>query len=309
MSNETFAMGWRRDYPDFRDYDVNHDAAEGRVKMYAQRTVKDNLKKLGFFKEKMPALAPKVDLHAFCSPIEDQMSLGSCTANAGVGMVEYFERRAFGAHVDASRLFLYKVTRNLMGETGDTGAYLRNTMGALTLFGTPPERYWPYTDAHPDFDVEPSAFCYAYAQNYQALQYYRLDPFGTAPNNVLQKIKTNLAAGLPSMFGFSVFSSYDQSVSEGAFPFPLDGEKIVGGHALVAIGYDDAKQITNTNPGGPQTVGALMIRNSWGVGWAASSSIAPGYGWLPYDYVLKGLAVDWWSLIKNEWVDTKNFGF
>ena len=57
-----------------------------------------------------------------------------------------------------------------------------------------------------------------------------------------------------------------------------------------------------------QTTGALMIRNSWGVGWAAQSEIAPGYGWLPYDYVLKGLAVDWWSLIKNERVDTKNFG-
>lgn len=64
--------------------------------------------------------------------------------NAGVGVFEYFERRAFGEHIDASRLFLYKVTRNLMQESGDTGAYIRTTMGAITLFGVPPERYWPY---------------------------------------------------------------------------------------------------------------------------------------------------------------------
>jgi len=235
------------------------------------------------------------------------MALGSCTANAGVGLVEYFEHRAFGTHLDASRLFLYKVARNLMGEVGDTGAYLRSTMGALTLFGTPPEKYWNYTDVDPDFDEEPSAFCYAYAQNYQALQYYRLDTYGTDPNILLDRIKTYLSAGLPSMFGFSVFSSYSQANLNGAFPFPTDGEKHVGGHAVVAVGYDDKKR-KNTNPGGKETIGALIIRNSWGTQWAASCSIAPGYGWLPYEYVLEGLAVDWWSLIRNEWVDSKDFG-
>ena len=131
--------------------------------------------------------------------------MGSCTANAGVGVVEYFERRAFGKHIDASRLFLYKVTRNLDHQTGDTGAYLRTTMGGLVLFGVPPEEYWPYKIA--DFDKEPSAFCYAFAQNYQAISYYRLDPPGIAKDALLNQIKTNLAGGLPSMFGFTVYSS------------------------------------------------------------------------------------------------------
>jgi C1A family cysteine protease len=71
------------------------------------------------------AAPASVDLRAWCSPIEDQGNLGSCTANAGVGLLEYYERRAFGKHLDGSRLFLYKASRNLLGWTGDTGAYLR----------------------------------------------------------------------------------------------------------------------------------------------------------------------------------------
>ncbi len=87
--------------------------------------------------------------------------LGSCTAHAGVGIIEYYERKAFGKDIDASRLFLYKVTRNVMKVNGDTGAYLRTSMGSMILFGVPPESYWPYTDSARQFDREPTAFCYA----------------------------------------------------------------------------------------------------------------------------------------------------
>jgi C1A family cysteine protease len=76
-------------------------------------------------------------------------------------MIEYYERKSFGRHIDASRLFFYKVTRNLMKQKGDTGAYLRRTMGAMVLFGVPPEEYWPYSDNKEKFDHEPPSFCYA----------------------------------------------------------------------------------------------------------------------------------------------------
>jgi C1A family cysteine protease len=104
------------------------------------------------------------------------------------------------------------------------------------------------------------------------------------------------------MFGFTVYSSYTQAAASGKIPCPTAGEKIVGGHAIVAVGYDDSMKIKNANPGAVETTGALLIRNSWGTGWGSS-----GYGWLPYEYVLKGLAVDWWSLLKNEWIETGNF--
>ena len=293
----TPAMGWLPDYPSLQDFTTHTDHVPPKLKAKGQQSVNAMLKAVGAPR----AIPAAVDLRPWCSPIENQGSLGSCTANAGVGMVEYYERRAYGKHLDASRLFLYKATRNLLKWTGDTGAFLRSTMEAMVLFGVPPETYWPYAVA--DFDKEPTAFLYSFAQSYQAISYYRLDPPGTAPATLLKQIKNNLAAGLPSMFGFTVYNSYTQAATTGKIPFPTAGEKIVGGHAIMAVGYDDTMKIKNSNAGAAETTGAILFRNSWGTGWGAA-----GYGWLPYDYVLKGLASDWWSLLKQEWVDTGNFG-
>ncbi len=291
-----FALGWIPDYPDFRDY--TEETAEVR-EMLTGTGLSPGKKEKRTRRSEIPPAA--VDLREWCSPVEDQGRLGSCTAHAGVGIIEYYERKSFGRHIDASRLFLYKVTRNLMKMRGDTGAYLRSTIGAMVLFGVPPEEHWPYSDGPDEFDQEPPAFCYSFAQNYKTIKYYRHDPPSASPGDILDRVKTYLAAGHPAMFGFTVYSSIEQAADSGRIPFPSPRDKIEGGHAVMSVGYDDTMTIKNRY-GQEESRGALLIRNSWGRRWGEN-----GYGWLPYDYLKKGLAEDFWSVLKKEWVDTGQF--
>ena len=281
-------LGWLPDYPSIKDYTKNQNkVAEKLLRLGQKDSIKTMLNKVGVLKDTPKEVPASVDLREWCSPVEDQGNLGSCTANAGAGLVEYFEKRAFGKYLNASRLFLYKVTRNLLHWKGDTGAFLRTTMEAMVLFGVPPEEYYPYKIVN--FEKEPSAFLYAFADNYKTIQYYRIDPPEITKAELLQTIKTYLSAGLPSMFGFTVYNSIDQAALTGKIPYPVPSDKIVGGHAVNAVGYDDNITIINTNPGGKQTKGALLIKNSWGPLWGGMG----GYLWLPYDYVLNSLATDW----------------
>ncbi len=277
-------LGWLPDYPDLRDFSAEHEEVEP---LLAKTAVKES-------QEQAPA---EVDLRESCSPVEDQGQIGSCTAHAGVGMLEYFERKLNGRHIDGSRRFLYKVTRALAQLEGDSGAFLRTTMGAMVLFGIPPEEHWPYSEA--EYDEDPPAFCYAFAQNYQAAKYYRLDPPRIDRPAILEAVKTHLASQLPAMFGFTVYGSISQAGDDGRIPFPGPGDKVAGGHAVMAVGYDDSMTVPGT---GGETKGAILIRNSWSADWGED-----GYGWLPYEYVSQGLASDWWVLIENEWVDTGEF--
>ncbi|MHC4696600.1 MAG: C1 family peptidase [Planctomycetota bacterium] len=283
-------LGWLRDIPDFRDTTLDRLAPKLDTKENKplHQRVAGPIRKGADDPASLPAL---VDHRENCSPIEDQGSLGSCTAQACAGMVEYMERRATGRHIDASRLFLYKVTRKLLGWTGDTGAFLRSTMKALVLFGIPPEECWAYDIA--TFENEPDPFLYSYAANYKALQYLRLDPPSLPDAEVRDAVRAALAAKYVVMFGFSVFSSLNE---EPDIPYPSALDALRGGHAVLAVGYDDDRHCPNATPG------ALLIRNSWGTGWGDD-----GYGWLPYDFIVNGLATDFWTCFQMAWVDTNRF--
>jgi C1A family cysteine protease len=302
MSLKNFKYyGWLPDYPDFRDYTILNTLVSAKSVKYGVKNSINRMAQIaGIYDTGQKKLPSKIDLRKWCSPVEDQDQLGSCTANAAVGLIEYFEKKAFGSYADCSRLFLYKATRNLLQKKGDYGAYIRTTMMAMVLFGIVPEKYWKYDIEK--FDEEPGPFCYSYAQNYQTAQYFRLDPEGITKEDLLEQIKTNLAAMVPVMFGFTVYSSIEcAGEDEGKIPFPSETDKVEGGHAVATFGYDDEKIIKNTI-GGFETKGALLIKNSWGKDWGNK-----GYGWLPYEYILRGLAADWWTILENEWIDTGNF--
>ena len=291
-------LGWTPDFPDIRDHTLSTPSV-AHV--------------LGPTATPLKAAPAQVDLEAGFSPVEDQGPIGSCCAQAGGGLLEYYERAALGRHVDVSQLFLYKVTRKLLGWTGDTGAYLRTTMKAMALFGVPPAEHYPYLIQR--YDAEPDAFIYALAQNWQAIQYYRLDPTSnervreadrareagesealvSIGSQALANLKARLVLRQPAMFGFTVYSSMPQVTTTGIIPYPRPGDRVVGGHAVIAMGYDDAKVIDGVP-------GAIKIRNSWGVNWGQR-----GYGWIPYSYFTTRLAQDIWSLVRSEYIDLAPF--
>lgn len=251
-----------------------------------------------------------VDLTPWCPPINHQGNLRSCSAHAILGLVEYFQNRSTQSYHKLSRLFLHKVTQNLMGISGNVGTSLRETAKAMVLFGAPPEQYWPYDEEK--LGIEPNSFCFAHAKNYQALKYFRLDTVDQGDVRcsrkiLLWQIKAMLVAGFPCAFGFTLYQSTNlETLDDGTIPLPCDSYLDGGGHAVVAVGYSDFHQVIYTN-GEPVedsiSQGALLIRNCLGEDWGDH-----GYGWLPYEYVLRGLTFDWWCLIKAEWMNTGQFG-
>jgi C1A family cysteine protease len=266
--------------------------------------------------EKVLRLPKQVDLKPWFSPVKNQGAKPTCTAHAGIALMEYFQNRLYGRLIGnepnyqkiLSWRFLYKVTRNLMGKkdivggriTETDGATIRDTLKAMSLFGIAKDgknekEYWENADE--EIIEEPSAFLYAYAQNYQASKYFRLDFFANL-STVLAQIRIAIAAGFPAIFALDDAAILNKYIKNNGSTLEEEQNFHQGGHALVAVGYDDSKEFE-----GHKEKGGFLIRNSWDEGWGDK-----GYGWLPYDYVLKGNATDWWSLLDAEWVGFDKFG-
>ena len=284
-----FKFGCHIGSDDARDYTVEHLGKLSPALARALKIAEDKLKDIHSW-----------DLRKLCPPIENQDILGCCTAEGGSGEVEYRLKNTYGITdekmLQRSRLFLYKVTRNLMagntGAHGDVGADIRTTFKALHKFGVPPEDAWPYEIKK--FDVEPPKYVYDAAAKCQVKLYYRLDKQEMPPEKILEKMKASLIAGIPFEFGFTVYSSIKQSSRDGKIPFASAGDRVIGGHAVEVIGFDDDIEIIHKKTRA-RTKGALIIRNSWGEKWGEE-----GYGYLPYEYVLEGAAWDVWAVLSEE---------
>lgn len=299
MTFKGHGLGWLVDYPDFRDYTPHSQKILDTL--YKNDIEVDNPTDISQHQQ--------VDNRKYCTPIKDQGEIGSCTAFAAVGMYEYLEKRVHGKYLEGSELFVYKLTRYIMSQrgqngngTGDTGAFIRNALGCLVYYGVPPAETYPYDIKK--FEDEPATRVYILAQNYQVLQYFRLDHDIKDPEQNLFRIKEWTLKGFPIEFGFTCYkSALEQAQNTGAIPYPHSNDSVVGGHAVMICGYDDNKTVGNTDNGN-NTTGAFIIRNSWGREWGEE-----GYGYLPYEYILSGhgLAQDFWTIIKAEWVDKDAF--
>jgi C1A family cysteine protease len=243
-------FGWIPDIPDQRDYDVS------------------------LLKLPTKKLPPFVNLQKDCSPVEDQGELGSCTANALAGAVEFLELKEGLSLSDASRLFIYYNERVLINTVKqDSGACLRDGIKTLAKLGTCAEKSWPYDISK--FTRKPPAPCYEEALDHQILSYYRI--------NTLNQMKACLAGGLPFVFGFAVYSSFESVAETGKAKMPKFWERELGGHAVMAVGYNDKQE-------------RFIVRNSWGTGWGKQ-----GYFTMPYAYLeSRNLSDDFWAITNQE---------
>lgn len=223
-------------------------------------------------KPKAVRLPASVDLRAGCSPVENQKTLGSCTANALVGALEFLEKKTGTPFVDLSRLFVYYNERVIEGSVNsDNGAFLRDGIKSLAKQGVCSEKSWPYKLTA--YKKKPSATCYTAAKKHTITSYHRL--------NAVDEMRACLADGYPFVFGFTVYESFEsQAVTKsGILDMPKPNEKNVGGHAVMAAGYDDAAK-------------RFLIRNSWDTDWGQA-----GYFTMPYDYLAdRNLSDDFWTI-------------
>jgi C1A family cysteine protease len=215
-------------------------------------------------------LPKRVDLRSEMSPVEDQGQLGSCTANAFAGNLEYLWKKK-KKFIDASRLFIYYNERLYINSTGrDSGANLRDGIKALKKYGVCSETTWPYRISK--FKIKPPAPAYKEGLDRTIEQYLRVLS--------IADIKQSLAQKLPVNFGISVYDSFQSPKANktGIIPDPKKGESVEGGHAMLFVGYDDNDK-------------HFIVRNSWSKYWGDK-----GYCYISYDYVDKD-ASDMWTII------------
>lgn len=242
-----YSFGWLADIPDQRDYPY--------------RLIKPRIR-----------IPQKIDLRSYCSDVEDQGRLGSCTANALAGNIEFLDKRPDSTYTDVSRLFIYYNERILEGtEEFDSGASLRDGIKTLKKIGYCWEKDWPYNIFR--FNRKPPLSCYKQAARQRIRSYHRI--------HALSEMLTCLAEGYPFVFGFTVYKNFlSKKVAQtGVVNLPKKSERSIGGHAVMAVGFNQKEK-------------RFLVRNSYGVKWGRG-----GYFTLPFLY-LETLAADFWTIRK-----------
>lgn len=251
---ERHLHGWKLDRPDHRDFGfVPHAVAASHMPTHGS-------------------------LRQFCSQIEDQGEIGSCTANSSTSGMELLYNKLGKKPPQLSRLFVYYATRvwtEHVAASDDAGAMIRDVMKTLATFGTCLETSWPYDITK--FSVAPSDEAKREALNHQIIRYYRM--------LTVEAIESCIYQGYPVVGGFSVPENMmsDEAANTGLIKYPSLKEKLVGGHAVLFVGYDRDKQL-------------IEFQNSWGTGWGSK-----GFGYLPYKFFRAGLANDFWTIRAEEY--------
>jgi C1A family cysteine protease len=251
---KTAGYGWIPDLPDHRDhhFDARKALAAG--------------------------LPPSVDLRPHCPPVLNQgQRIGSCTAHAVCNAHRYDQMKQGGKHFMPSRLFVHYNARVMIGtQRQNHGAQIRDAIKSIAKQGVCHESAWPYVTSK--YATKPPKAAYTEALQHQAIAYHRL-------KQELDHLRACLASGYPFVFGITVYDSFesDKIAKSGTLQMPSKKEGLVGGHSVLAVGYDDARK-------------RFTVMNSWGKQWGKD-----GFFTVPYEYLLESnLAADFWTLRRIE---------
>lgn len=240
MFNKYF---WIPDYPDIRDI------------MYSVKSP--------------VTLTGDIDLRSICSAIENQSRIGSCGGNALAALSESLMLINKKPFFDVSRLFIYYIARR--DKHNDTGIMIRDGIKAMANLGVCSEKIWPYDITK--FAEQPSDEAYKEALDYKITKYARL--------NTKDDMLDCLLAGFPFIVGIAIYTDFESGrvAKTGFVNLPGIGERLIGGHAVVCVGY-----LKNSR--------RWLMRNSWGVDWGDQ-----GYFTLPEEYLTnRNLSDDAWQI-------------
>ena len=251
-----------------QDLGCIRDSCDGRDLLYAK----------GIAGLPAPQAKTKVSLIADLSPVENQGETRSCVGQAVVGALEYLQRKEGPAipNVNLSALFVYYNARTYLRpgiQPSDFGSHIRDALRALKKLGVCSSLLWPWDVKH--ISDKPPDPCYAAALDYPATFYWRIGS--------LNEMRDCLARGYPFIFNFLPDDSFFSSdvAKQGVVTMPKG--PLQKDHAVVAVGYDDEKQV-------------FTARNSKGSTWGQD-----GYFTIPYAYVSSTtLCHDRWTMRHTE---------
>ena len=255
-----------------RQYTLTRDTPDARDSIYSPKK-----QELG---RKLPT---HVDLRSHCLRVQDQGSPGTCTAHAVAAALAFEQRVHRTKVITPSRLFIFYNERELTGQTSvKCVVRLRDALKAVSKSGACPESMWPYNEDARVLRLKPPKDAFEVATSYKIASYHRIPIGHLKPEMFLRHLKYCLAEGHPFVFGFLLYESFETEAvkKSGIMPIPdRKYEKLIGGHAVMAIGYDDRKK-------------AVLVRNSWGTDWGIK-----GYFWMPYELIEDPTyAHDFWTV-------------